>query len=586
MKSISVVLPEGFQPEGVALALFDERVLAFIEQAIPVFGKQVLAHLLHHATLDPRSSIQQSAFPVAEERGVAIILIVSIAALAKSTDSPCAPETYHKILLTLEALGIIQRIFHRRCTEIRIPWAGRILPTSTLLSSLRTMHTTYRNKKFQRFAERVAKRITTSDSLRTIPSDDAPLTPAQTLITEIATVLGNLLHEYGVQQVPSERLHTACQRIAQVLQHQNGRITVVAGDSVARLGDGHASTPVTTGDSVAHTGASLGTDSPVVPATTRYRTTQRGDSVAAQETGQGQRGDSFILRGESVPEGSPRVVTTRGRNRPNQSNQGLGIASCATESPKSEQTGESPDTHAAYKDSRPMKEIRRDAADLAELLDGSRSSRWFANLITCVQRFPPDVRRLAVIDTVYHSAFPDDRGRPKVPGGWFAARCKDYADPQYEMEAAIRQWNETDWDIASIHRAVQRGHKIPPASALPYNQEQQDSEAGQAEPAASAQRITSWQQERALTAHSLLNTSMDLQQAQALCAQVIREGAQYHIQAEVRPGQHAGEYVVISIWEDVQATWRNVAAWNRYFEEAQCCAALAQEDMQMTGGRR
>jgi hypothetical protein len=240
-------------------------------------------------------------------------------------------------------------------------------------------------------------------------------------------------------------------------------------------------------------------------------------------------------------------------------------------------------THSpsTYKDPRPIDDIRHDAADLAERLDGSRKSRWLAKLITCVQRFPPHVRRLAEIDTLYHSAFPDYRGKPKVPGAWFAKRCEEYANPEWKTKNEIRQWNESGMDLMAIHQEMQRGRHTPIAMILPFDAELEDAVQSQRDnlddgPArdvvpCSLGKGDTWEQIQEVLHHSLLHTRMDQHQAEALCKHIRQEGLAFGIQADVYPGDHEGEFVVVTSWDGNEEEWTNASEWNRYFEKVKKC---------------
>jgi hypothetical protein len=80
-------------------------------------------------------------------------------------------------------------------------------------------------------------------------------------------------------------------------------------------------------------------------------------------------------------------------------------------------------------ESLPFEAIRHEAADLAERLDGSRTSRWLGTLITTVKQYPPSVRRLGEINTLYHSAFSDFRGKPQRPEAGLSNAVQSKVDP-------------------------------------------------------------------------------------------------------------------------------------------------------------
>lgn len=566
-------LPEGFTPEGVPAHLIHETQRLLVRSAFsPKINIELfLACLLRYATLHPRTTMQYSLFrSTGESQDIATILIASEAALANSPDWHWGAETTHKIILVLEALQIIKRVFHRTYTEIRLFLGEREISLPDILQSLQQLHDQKKNRKVKQIAKKAIRLLQTGEFAPTssvIPADLAP----------VAEVLVGLLreHQVTVPRVPS--LAKACQLIATAMHTR--RVSAQTGDSVLSLESGRFATGDSTGDSVVpagespagvsrrggalhtcslpQTGDSLVAESPVwsVPSSaTRPNAGEKGDSATAfpkESPVLGDSADPSAYSGELVPSVSYSDHTS------------LDVITL----PKVGTLNDTASTNSpAYKDPRLHEEIRHESADLAERYDGSRTSRWLPRLIVCVQRFAPAVRRLAEIDTLYHSAFPDFRGKPKIPGGWFVKRCEEYAVPGCKVKNEIRQWDESRMAIAAIHRELQKGYPIPSAALLPLADAVEHDEV--AVPGSDFR-------DRSVAVddaqHSLLNTRMDEHQARALCAQIRQEGKAFNIQADVYLGDHQGEYVVGTVWGDIEEEWKNAAEWNRYFVKAKAC---------------
>jgi 5-methylcytosine-specific restriction endonuclease McrA len=94
-----------------------------------------------------------------EPQDEAIILVTKVEDLAQSKGSHWSVETYHKVLLVLDTLGVIRRRFHRKYTEIRIPLGKRAIHIPSLLKDLQQLYDTYTNRKVRLFAKKVAKRL-------------------------------------------------------------------------------------------------------------------------------------------------------------------------------------------------------------------------------------------------------------------------------------------------------------------------------------------------------------------------------------------------------------------------------------------
>ncbi len=247
------VIPEGYAPEGISLTCLDKNTLYLLEHAIPsrLEGLKIFGHLLYYGTLHPKTSMQHSLFQVTgETQDEVVILITSVDALAKSPGSPCAPETYLKVLLVLEALKIIRRKFHRNYTEIRVPLGKREIHIPSLLKALNLLHDGYRNKKVKQIAKKVAKHLQ-SDEFAKYQGTDLPtqITPD---LTPVAQILTSLLGEHGVESVNVPRLAEACTLVSQAIQ--SGRGASKKGELVGQLKDGTLQISVKKGASSAQSG--------------------------------------------------------------------------------------------------------------------------------------------------------------------------------------------------------------------------------------------------------------------------------------------------------------------------------------------
>ncbi|GCE32114.1 hypothetical protein KDA_75980 [Dictyobacter alpinus] len=609
LKDISSAhLPKGFCPEGVAQTCFDSDLLYLIEHAIPpsINGLKIFAHLLYHATLDPRTSMQHSLFQATGECGdEAIVLIHSIEALARTETSPCAPETYHKVLLAFEAMQIIRRKFHRTYTEIRIPVGKRTIHVPSLLTGLQKMYKKHGNEKgtnkFQKFALRVATRLQSGEFSRYASSGDVPHAHQA-----IAQVLLSFLKEHHVKEVRVPSLNEACELIVQAIQ--TGRVGSQSGESVrltiqgskAKVGESFA--PVgefvveTSGGQMSTTqeaGEFVGMDSPTLP-TFRIEKGKKRRETRRLCLKKGEPEAIFVanspefanLESISADLGEFAAAVSFSDHISSE------IITCNKEITINDDT---PTNSPVYKDPRPIEAIRHEAADLAQRLDGSRDSRWFARFVKTVQIYPPRVRRLAEIDVLYHSAFPDYRGKPDRPGAVFFKRCEEYANPQCKVIDQIRQWDESGMSFKDIRQELQRGRPVPSAAMLPFLDEQpiflqseglEDGPERQDDGDDRQHLQPSWQENREMVQSSLLNTRMNQKQANVLCQQIRQEvqvfcdqarqqGQAFDIQAEVYPGERDGEFVVVTFWkengEETEEEWVNPASWSRYFEQVKKC---------------
>ena len=603
-------LPEGFHPEGVGQNSIDSNVLYLVEHAIPTSlgGLKIFAHLLYYATLDPKTTMQHSLFQATGEYGdEAIVLIHSIEALARTETSPCAPETYHKILLAFEAMQIIRRKFHRTYTEIRIPLRKQTIHIPSLLAGLQRMYKKYGNEKgtnkFQKFSLRVAVRLKSGEFTRYESSGNVAYAHQV-----VALVLLNFLKEHHVKDVHVPSLNEACELIALAAQSgrdgpqssesftlTNQRISAKVSESFTQWGELVAKASGDQTLTTEETGEFVGTDSPILPPSS----TKKGKK--------GERTRSICLN-----KGEPEAIFVA--NSPEFANlerisAELGESVAAVSfidhisleniTNNKDTMNDDPPTDSTdspvYKDSRPIEAIRHEAADLAERLDGSRSSRWFARFVKTIQIYPAHVRRLAEIDVLYHSAFPDYRGKPERPGAVFFKRCADYANPQFKIVDQVRQWDASSMSVQSIQQELQRGRPVPAAAMLPFLDEQsvpvqpeerEEEREMQRECEIPYFQPPTQQVNSGIGPQSLLTMRMNQrqanlfclqirQQAQVFCLQTRQQGLIIDIQAEVYPGDRDGEFVVVTIWrengEEMEEKWVNASKWDTYFEQVKKC---------------
>ena len=225
---------------------------------------------------------------------------------------------------------------------------------------------------------------------------------------------------------------------------------------------------------------------------------------------------------------------------------------------------------STYKDSRPIEEIRRDAEKSADLFDGVGNYRWIAKLVTCVQNHPENIRHLAVIDTLFHSALPDWRGKPKYPGGWFCKAADAFEGEGAKIPHEVKLWAETGLPYHEIDEALQQGKRTPMDHLLPLtdgDNEQQTLLAGEEEYGQQEPDVTpspAREPMRGSQSCSGLRTRMNQSQAEDLCSRIRREGIRYGIVAEVRRGER-GSSVVVTAWEGTEETHVNEGEWERYF---------------------
>jgi hypothetical protein len=247
---------------------------------------------------------------------------------------------------------------------------------------------------------------------------------------------------------------------------------------------------------------------------------------------------------------------------------------------------------ASYRDARPIAEIQREAGMYASLFDGKQNKRWMGALVRCIQQYPPHIRHLAAIDTLYHTYFPDWRKKPYSPGAWFTKACAQYVKG-IGAPRAVQLWAETELPYHEIEAALQQGRQTPLAVPLPFttfeNMPEQPHTSSQVQHQPSqreAQRMPETANPSSrlpdVREHSHLATSMSREEAERLCERILREGEPYGIQAIVQPGTEQG-WAVVSIWEGIPVEQQNESAWISYFAACRSCLkGLEQLGMQRT----
>ena len=600
-------VPQGFAPEGVAPAVFDEQTLYLVHHALPTNLRGVFAHLLYYATLDPRTSMQQSLFQVTgETRDEAIALISSVEALAKTPGSPCGPHTYLKVLLIMEALKIIRRTFHRTYTEIHIFVGKRAIHLPALLEALRQLHTDYRDKKVRQLARKVAKRLKSGEFAAYSAVPSATVSPG---LEPVADVLISLLKEHGVGRVHVPSLTEACDLIAQALLaggrvpakkgefiegvryqlHQTGAplddSDVVSGDSVGGMGRPSRKSRPKRGDLTQGSGDSVVQSAQEGVGESPQIDPLLGDSIAAEsptnahsrqnrDTKRPKRGDSAAIFAMESPALAQNGSVSA---QPGDSDRGVSISDHYLSLTNKERTlNDSPPeccANSPYRDTRPIEEIRAEARTYALFLDGH--THWMGKLITCIQQTPPAILDLAVVDTLYHTYFPDFRGKPQRPGAWFASRCTEYAQPGARIPEPVRQWADTGQSFQEIEEALRRGLHLPTEQFLPFGEghDRSDLSANGApdEETLVYPESASWARRPATPGESLLNTHMDHKTAEILRERIITEGRSFGLEARVAPAEREGEALVVVTWDGVDVDIVSPDDWVRYFADTKAC---------------
>ncbi len=581
--SLLPAAPEGFCPEGVPTTYFDKETLYLIEHAIPphLNGLKIFAHLLYYGTIHPKTCMQYSILQATgETQDEVIILIRSVDTLAKSPGSPCGPETYLKVILIFEALKIIRRIFHRNYTEIRIAIGKREIHIPSLLKELHHLHDTYQNNKVKQIAKKVAKRLQ-SGEFSTYQSASLPVTPD---LVSVAQILVSLLNEHGVEHVQVSRLAVACTSIASAVQTQ--RVSEKKGEFIGERKDGSWHVSLKKGElntqlgefsareeeqglfplgmSQTLLGEFMSTESPKLGNPGMHITTHTEKSCPKRF----KRGDLDALftveSPDSVPVGS--VLTQMGEFKAVLSINDHYFSSNITKGDIALNDDTPPVEKQVFKDPRPIEEIRREAVDYADLLDGKGVRDWMGKLIESIQDHPAHIRHLAVIDTLFFTYFPDWRKKPRAPGAWFSKACDRFDVPDVAIPEPVRLWAETGLSYVQIESRLQQGSRVPmevPLSTLEETEITRDEGSLQvSEPLYTAVDET-WQSSR-------LRTRMNTTQAEALKRRIEREGAYYGIIATVGRGDQ-GSSVVVTTWGGEQETHVNEGEWDEYFTAVKPC---------------
>lgn len=586
-----VPLPHGYAPEGVSETIIDPATLRLIE--ILPGGRELFVHILHYATLDPKTTMQRSLFhATGEGNNEAIVLIKNVEALAKSPNSPFkSPDAYDRRLIALETLKVIRRKVHRASyTEIRISLGKRSIHVPSVMAALWNMHETYKDEKVKQLARKMAKQIKTGEFLSYAASTcmhiDQDLVP-------VMRVLDALLQARGIKE-EATTLASACHIIAQLMVPEKyGRADDAMGEFVAAISGNRPSSAKKSGELPKKSGELLGEVSGECEGAEIGTLTQMGESVVTnspefagvkrkrhicrRKTGEFQQ-----LFATNSPDLAPfgRVAEEMGEFV-------AGVSISDHYSPNnitSKETESLNDSHdnshekqgevvpSAYKDSRLIEEIRRDARKYADLLDGVGNYRWMGKLVRCVQNHPENIRHLAVVDTLFHSAFPDWRGKPEAPGAWFCKAADRFDTESTKIPHEVKLWAETGLSYHDIDQALQQGRRTPMDHLLPLtdgDDEQQfplegEQEYDQQEPDVTPSLESSPM--RGSQSCSGLRTRMNRSQAEDLCSRILREGIRYGIVAEVRRGER-GSSVVVTTWEGTEETHMNEGEWDRYFKD-------------------
>lgn len=580
--SISLPVPQGFLPEGVDETCVDAETLYLLEHALPPHYRGMVAHLLSYATLSPRTSMQPSLFRIiGEAHNEAIVLISSVDALAKSPNSPCGPETYHKGILAMEALQGFRRKFHRGFTEIRIPLGKREIHIPSLLQALRQLHDEYNNVKVKQFAKKVAKRLK-SEEFASYTSVSATQD-----MPGIREALSRLLQEHGVteERIEQVSLDQACTVITQTLQAtQNGRVLAETGASMKACI--HKSW-ATQGDSVGHAGEFV---------TGAYPTlTDEGDQEGEFTGSESPTSSCKGLKHRSCHQKAGELDTIFGAESPALVKEGsinphLGdsvstvslsvFPSLRVITDRDRTLSDTSHEIPVYSDPRPAQEIRRDVQDYKNRFDKNSGRQFIGSLYNAVRGTPPEIRRLAAIATIFYSAFRlPDGSIVKSPGGLFTTMCKRYRQPGADIPQEIRAWDTTGLDLDAIEVYFKRGIRHPSQPALPFDSgvsadlsgEYADRVmvVGQLQDGANEAYPVPARYELPVPPSRFLQNDawMNRGEAEDLSARILREGRLYGIQARVVPGEQEGTCVVVTTWNGVEEEMCNVAEWVRYFAE-------------------
>jgi hypothetical protein len=576
-------IPAGFAPEGIAEAqmpdLFDENT-RYLLQALPARYRAIFVHLLHYATLDPRSTLQYSLFRgLGESHDEAIILYKSVQQLAKTPDSPAGPETYLKALLLYEALHILHRRFHRGYTEIRLPLGKREIRIPELLQSLRQLHESYANVKVKQLARKTAKVIQSEAFQASIPR------PVTSLEADLKAVLTRLLEEHGIgsQQIRPILVEQTCTALVEALGlSRSGSVGAKAGAAVARS-DRETLRPL--GDLESHAGAfpalagcqtAVGRDVGAV----RLGEFQETESPTKRPRGHKQRGcglHTFEGDAQMGEESSLSPKFGRGKPRLGDSKAFVSISgsSLSREILEEEPTlldsteTETPKT-PAYVDPRPHQEIVREVQVYKQLFDRRPGRKWDGSLYNTVKGTPPETRRLAAIGALFYQHFRQSDGSlVRVPGAWFTSACKRYRAPEATIPAELFAWDATALSLDEIEKQLKLGRRHPAQMELPFA-----SASAVENPTRASEAIRASERDNLPTAShppGERGTWMDQPTAEALRQRIERDGQRFALRAYIRPGKQAGVFVVVSNWDGIAVSHSTPDAWDQYFAATRAC---------------
>ncbi len=610
-------VPDGYSPEGVAEAVIDPIIKYLIEQLIPG-GWDVLVHILYYATVDPRTTMQKSLFhATGEANNEAIVLISAVEALAKTPNSPFrSPDAYSRRLVALETLKVIRRTFHRTFTEVRISLGTRSIYVPSLLVSLWDLHETYKDEKVKQLARKMAKRVKTGEFLSYAASTCVCVEPE---LAPVLHVLDSLLQARGITEEAST-LASACGIIAKLLlPDKYGRVGNTMGEFHALLSKEPRSSGSKKGELATPPGELQDGAPPIREGTGAGSSLQKGELVTTESpectAGKGKsrryrvkKGEFYTLFATNSPEFGQfgRVHEEMGDSvllvslsdhysSSNITNKGTESLNDGNTSGVAKQGEIVPSEYKflpyrrAYNDTRPIEEIRSDARMYADLFDGVGNYQWIAKLITCIQQHPGHIRHLAVVDTLYHTAFPDDwRKKPRRPGGWFCKAAERFDAPGAEIPREVQLWAETGLAYNEIEEALQQGRRTPMETLLPMmsggkdDQETTDTNGGErgneGVQEANASTVTTEQDGRHPTRLcTSLRTRMNRSQAEGLSSRIEREGVSLGgIRAEVMRGEQGSSVVKTTWFDNATELFVNEGEWERHVEKVRLCFAVTQ----------
>jgi len=593
--SRTLPIPTGFTPEGIHEGLFDENTLYLITHALPERYQQIFLHLLYYATADPKTTMQPSLFEATgESNGEAIILYKSVAELAKTPNSPAGPETYQKGIVLFEAINVVSRTFHHGYTEVRMPLGKREILLPALLLSLRVLHGDekrkgYANPKVKQLARKVAKKLQSEEFVRGIPR------PSSAQGLELSDVLTTLLRAHGIadEQIKLETLARASQAITQALHTAiGGRVAGKRGESAkarvrkawTRRGDSHRNM----GDSA----SSHDTDPPSASLISEHT---EGDSKGAEspdrfcsdrsrQSHRRKMGDLDAIFGPESPERWTNLLLSAqvGDSEPSLSI--IVPSSLVITSNKEETIIDTIQHKPAYVDSRPHREIQRDAYGYQNRFDKGRGRQFPGSLMNTVKFTPPEIRHLAAIATHFYTTFRLPNGSViKAPGGFFTNTCKLYQQPEADIPQEVRAWAATGLSLDEIEVQLKNGSRYPGQATFPWVTQDGDTDSSLDREGTRAREealydVTNQQERYELPIAPCRSFTeydcMDQDEAETLRVHIEQEGYPYQIHAWVESSDQKGIFLVITTWGGVEVVHRTMGEWDEYFAETKACLAL------------